>query len=196
MIIWISHLLHIGSGPSRCHLAEATTDQPWERKVENQAMLLWVRWKTGLVKDKRSECWWLPWSKLWSLVLSRGPNIFLLLWGREPSLTAHSSFFLVSQPPHQQKSFFSWITRHFLMSSSRGAFFTFCGSFSSSSSREALLFGEEVEAPQKAHCSPSHKNDDARVLVFHFNFSVELLGTIFYCLPQEVLSSSSIFVPC
>ena len=107
MIIWISHLLHIGSGPSRCHLAEATTDQPWERKVENQVELLWVRWKTGLVKDKRSKCWWLPWSKLWSLVLSRGPNIFLLLWGREPSLTAHSSFFLVSQPPHQEKPFYS-----------------------------------------------------------------------------------------
>ena len=108
MIIWISHLLHIGSGPSRCHLAEATTDQPWERKVENQAMLLWARWKTGLVKDKRSKCWWLPWSKLWSLVLSRGPNIFLLLRGGEPSLTAHSSFFLVSQPPRQQKPFYSF----------------------------------------------------------------------------------------
>ena len=39
--------------------------------------------------------------------MSRGPNIFLLLRGRKPSLTAHSSFSLVSQPPHQEKPFYS-----------------------------------------------------------------------------------------
>ena len=141
-------------------------------------------------------------------MLSRGPNIFLLLRGREPALTAHSSFFLVSQPPlinrspfilllfdgsffllssfsafaDQQKPFFqlSNPSPFFIVNFKRGAFFKFSGSFSLLIKRSPFIRRRGGSPAESSLLPLSQKKDDARILFFHFNFfSVELLGTIF-----------------